>query len=102
MDRARGELEAVRVSDPRFDKRRRKARVRHALKSEQVEGNSLTFEEAFVLAKDPPARKLGPVRNQLDLLREPIACWVGRKFASLQRSPGNKSIDLLSLGPSGG
>ena len=94
IDQARGFLEAVRLSGPWFDKLRHEARVKDALASVQIEGNSLTFEEAFALAKDPPERELR--HSELEFLNylnafDAIDGLCGRREVRVGRN------DLLNL-----
>ena len=58
IDDARGFLSAVRMQSTWFDDLRQRARVKDALASVQIEGNSLTFEEAFALSQNRPDREL--------------------------------------------
>jgi Fic family protein len=54
IERTRGFLEAVRLRPIWLGRLHSQARIRDALASVQIEGSSLTIEEAFRLAEDPP------------------------------------------------
>jgi len=58
IDDARGFLEAVRLRHDWSEDLHGVARVRDALSSVQIEGNSLTFQEALALAREAPDREL--------------------------------------------
>ena len=58
MERTRGFLDAVRLHDRWLAEVRDRVRVRDALSSVQIEGNSLTMESAFALSRDRPERTL--------------------------------------------
>jgi len=58
IESARGCLEAVAVKPEWEASVQREARVKDALASVQIEGNSLTYEEAFALAEAPTDRSL--------------------------------------------
>jgi hypothetical protein len=58
IERTCGFLEAVRLKPDWISEVRASTQVREALASVQIEGNSLTLEEAFELATELPAREL--------------------------------------------
>lgn len=58
IESARGFLEAVRERPDWAEQVRREARVRDALASVRLEGNRMTFNEAFALLSSPPDREL--------------------------------------------
>jgi Fic family protein len=58
IERTRGFLDAVRLDDDWLAEVRHTVRIRDALSSLQIEGNSLTFETAFALARERPERAL--------------------------------------------
>ena len=94
IDEARGFLAAVRLQPGWFDEVRRHARVKDALASVQIEGNSLTFEEAFALAQQPPERPLHDAELEfLNYLRtfDAIDGLCGRRDLRLSRQ------DLLGV-----
>jgi Fic family protein len=94
IDEARGFLEAVRLQGDWHDTLRGQRRVQDALSSVQIEGNSLTYDQAFVLAQGEPDRDLrDSEREFLNYLRafEAIDGLCGRKEVRLTRA------DLLNL-----
>lgn len=58
IENTNGFLEAVRLQPEWCQRMRRETQVRDALASVQIEGNTLTLEEAFALAEELPDRKL--------------------------------------------
>ena len=58
VERTRGFLDAVRLNDDWLAEVRYTTRVKDALSSVQIEGNSLTFESAFELSRNRPQREL--------------------------------------------
>ena len=94
IDQARGFLEAVRLQGPWFDALRSERRVKDALSSVQIEGNSLTYEQAFALAHTAPDRDLRDSECEfLNYLRafEAIDGLSGQRDIRLSRA------DLLNL-----
>jgi Fic family protein len=58
IERTAGMLEAVRMRAEWISEVRAQAKIREALASVQIEGNSLTLEQAFALADELPQREL--------------------------------------------
>ena len=58
IEQTTGFLNAVRMRDDWIEKVRKQTQVREALASVQIEGNSLTLEEAFRLSEEVPEREL--------------------------------------------
>ena len=58
IEQTTGFLEAVRLRQDWIANVRAQSNVKEALSSLQIEGNSLTLEEAFALAQETPAREL--------------------------------------------
>ena len=58
IENTTGFVEAVRLRDDWIQKLRARTRVEDALASVQIEGSSITLEQAFALSEDLPAREL--------------------------------------------
>jgi Fic family protein len=94
IERTAGMLEAVRLR-PEWDREvRAQAQVQEALASLQIEGSSLTLEQAFDLADELPARELSDAEREFTnylLAFEAIEGYRGERDAVLRRG------DLLNL-----
>ncbi|MCP5058573.1 MAG: Fic family protein [bacterium] len=89
-----GFLEAVRLRPDWIHGVRAKAQVQEALNSVQIEGNTLTLEEAFALAEQLPDRALHDSEREF--------CNYLRSFEALDGFQGDRSAvlnkgDLLNL-----
>jgi Fic family protein len=94
IERSAGMLEAVRMLPDWIREVRAQAQVRDALASIQIEGSSLTLEQAFALADELPARELSDSEREFtNYLRafEAIESYSGARDVVLTRA------DLLNL-----
>jgi Fic family protein len=94
IERSAGMLEAVRMLPEWIREVRAQAQVRDALASIQIEGSSLTLEQAFALADELPARELSDSEREFtNYLRafEAIEGYSGARDVVLTRA------DLLNL-----
>ena len=94
IENTTGFLEAVRLRPEWIQDVRAEAQVREALDSVQIEGNSLSLEEAFALAEHLPDRELRD--SELEF------CNYLRSFEALEGFRGDRSAvlgkgDLLNL-----
>ncbi|MEN8182083.1 MAG: hypothetical protein ABFS46_06065 [Myxococcota bacterium] len=67
IEQTTGFLEAVRLRSDWISEVRGKAYVQEALASLQIEGSSLTLDEAFSLARGAPEEELRDSERQIDL-----------------------------------
>ncbi len=105
IDACRGFLEAVRLRDDWGADLQRKARVQDALSSVQIEGNSLTYAEAFELAHNVPDRELrDSEREFLNYLSafEALDGLAGNRDARITRMDLQNLHKLLVDGVRGG
>ena len=94
IERSAGMLEAVRMLPEWIRAVRAQAQVRDALASIQIEGSSLTLEQAFALADELPARELSDSEREfMNYLRafEAIEGYSGARDVVLTQA------DLLNL-----
>jgi Fic family protein len=94
IERTAGMLEAVRMQPKWISEIRAEAQVKEALASVQIEGNSLTLEQAFALSEDLPARELSNSEREFtNYLRafDAIEGYRGARDAVLTKA------DLLNL-----
>ena len=105
IDACRGFLEAVRLQGEWGADLKRKARVQDALSSVQIEGNSLTYAEAFELAHTPPDRELrDSEREFLNYLNafDALDSLAGNRNARITRADLQNLHKLLVDGVRGG
>ena len=70
-DLTRGVMKAVRLRPEWVTEVRRRGQTEDALHSVQIEGNTLTLEEAFGLLEVPPERELRSSERELSGVRWP-------------------------------
>ena len=94
IENTTGFLEAVRLRDDWIQKVRSRTRVEDALASVQIEGNSMTLEQAFQLAEELPERELSHSEREFSNYL--------RAFEAIDGLRGERSVvvgrgDLLNL-----
>lgn len=105
IDACRGFLDAVRLQVDWGADLKRKARVQDALSSVQIEGNSLTYAEAFELAHAPPDRELrDSEREFLNYLNafDALDAFAGNRNAHITRMDLQNLHKMLVDGVRGG
>ena len=94
IERTTGMIEAVRMKPEWISDVRAQAKVREALASVQIEGSSLTLEQAFALADEVPARDLHDSEREF--------CNYLHAFGAIEDYRGERDVvlqkgDLLNL-----